>query len=101
MKYDNIVFRIKGNRSTRQAVNNIALAGLQRITMRGHHYTQGRTAVPLQLDLVQASRSGSHHHFKQVGFQAHHDRLGFRVSHAAVEFQRFGLALRINHQACI
>ena len=27
--------------------------------------------------------------------------MGFRVAHAAVEFQRFGLALRVNHQAGI
>ena len=66
-----------------------------------HHHAQGRAAVPFELHFVQLAGGGGQQHFKQVRFEAQHDGLSFGVTHAAVEFQRFGAALRVDHQAGI
>jgi len=79
-------------------MNDIALARVQRIAVCRHDHAQCRTPVPFHVQLVQRARGRGHHHVEQIGFQAHHDGLGFRVAHAAVELQRLGLALRIDHQ---
>ena len=39
------------------------------------------------------------HQRDQIGLQPHHDRLGFRVAHAAVEFQHLGRAVGADHDA--
>ena len=82
-----------------QAGDDVALARVERVVGRGQHHSQGHTAVPLQLDLVQRAVGGVQKHVDQVALEAHHDRLGFRVTHAAVELQRLGVALRVDHQA--
>ena len=45
--------------------------------------------------------SGAQKCFQQIAFQTHQNGLGFRVAHAAVEFQHLELSLGANHQACI
>ena len=86
----------------RQAGEGIALARGQRVAVCRHDKAQRRAAVPFQFDFVQppmrAGLGGGHQHVDQIGLEPHHDRLGLGVAHAAVEFQRFGVALRINHQ---
>ena len=82
-------------------MNHIALAGSQRIAVCRHDHTQCGAAVPFQLDLIEPTRRCRHHHIIKIGLQPHHDGLGFGVAHAAIEFQRFGFALGVNHQARI
>ena len=82
-------------------MNGISLARAQGVAVRGHDHAERGAAVPFQLDLVKTARRRGHHHLVQIGFQPHHDRLGFRVTHAAVEFERRWLALCIDHQAGI
>src|SRR5665647_2317303 len=36
-----------------QTMDDIALAGMERVTVRSHHHAQRRSAVPLQLDLIE------------------------------------------------
>ena len=82
-----------------QAGDGVALAGRFGVTVRCHHHTQRGAAVPLQLDLVKFAVNGGCQDFGQVTLQAHHDRLRLGVTHAAVELQRLGAALRVDHQA--
>ena len=81
--------------------NQIVLARCIRITGSGHYHAQCGAAVPFQFDGVERAVDGMFHHHQQVGFQARHDRLGFRIAHAAIEFQRLWIAVVVNHQACI
>jgi hypothetical protein len=83
----------------RDAVIRSPLRGLVRIAGGGHHHAHRRAAVPFQFHLVERAVDGVFHHGQQVALQARHDRLGFRVAHAAVEFQRARVALRVDHQA--
>jgi hypothetical protein len=83
----------------RQAGDGVALARGHRIAVSRHHHAQGDAPVPLQLHLVERSVGGRHHHLEQLGLEPHHDRLGLRVAHAAVEFQRLDRAVGRNHQA--
>ena len=85
-------------RRERQAGDQVALARVQRVTAGRQHHTQSCTAIPLQLDLVEFLGHARHQHVKQIGLEAHQNRLCLRVAHAAVEFQRLDLPFRVNHQ---
>ena len=82
-----------------QAGDGVTLARVLRVAMGGHDHAQCGAAVPLQFHLVELAVSGSSHHVAEVAFQAHEDGLRLGVAHAAVEFERLGLALGVDHQA--
>ena len=73
--------------------------------MRRQHHAQCRAAIPFQFELLEPALDpglgGGEQQFDQIAFHAHQDRLGFRVTQTAIEFERFDLALRVDHQACI
>ena len=81
-----------------QATDRIALAVLGRVAAGGHHDTDRRARIPVQLDLSQAAVERGQQHLGQIRAQPHQDRLGFRVTEANVEFQHPG-AGRGDHQA--
>ena len=84
-----------------QTFDDIALGVVARVATGGQHHAHGRTRVPGRFDLVQRLGQGSLDQQHQGAFQAAHDRLGFRVAEAAVEFDDLGLASLVDHQAGI
>ena len=76
---------------------------MQRVAVRRNHHTQCGTPIPLQLDVIQPSMragfSGGQQHIHQISFESQQNRLGLRVAHAAIELQRFGVSLGIDHQS--
>ena len=81
-----------------QAADGVALARVFWVAVRGHDHAQSSAPVPLQLDLVELAVGTGDQQVEKVAFEAHQNRLGFRVAHAAVEFQRFDVAVGVNHQ---
>ena len=75
------------------------LLGVSGIVGGGQHDAERDAAVPFGFDLVEAAVDGGFEQGDEVALQAHHDRLGFRVAHAAVEFQHLERAVRLDHQA--
>ena len=72
------------------------------VTLCRQHHTQGSASIPIQLHVFQTAGLGSSpQHIQKVRFEAHQNRLGLGVSHAAVEFERLDLALRVDHQSGI
>ena len=67
--------------------DGVARTGLFGVVGRCQYYTNGGAAIPFDGGLVQLASQGQFEGFGQVAFDAHHDGLGFRVAHAAVEFQ--------------
>ena len=55
----------------------------------------------MQLDLIERLLCGVHEDVEQIALESHHDGLRFGVAHAAIEFERLGVALRVDHQAGI
>ena len=82
-----------------QATDGVALARVHGVTGGGQHHAQRHARVPVQRHLVQLGAGGREQHLGQVGTQPHHDRLGLRVAHAAVEFERLHTAIGRDHQA--
>ncbi len=82
----------------RNAGDGVALARVFRVAMCGEHHAQGGAAVPLQFHLIELPGDGLLEHHRKIALETGHDGLGFRVAHAAVEFQRLGAALGVDHQ---
>jgi hypothetical protein len=72
--------------AVRQAADGVALARRVRVVGGGEHDAERDAAVPFGFDLVELAGDGVLEQVEQVGLQPHHDRLRFRVAHAAVEF---------------
>ena len=51
------------------------------------HHAQRHAAIPLRLDRVERAVDGMLDQREQVALQPHHDGLGLRIAHAAVELQ--------------
>ena len=74
----------------RQAVDCVPLARIVRVAFRSQHHRQSSTPVPLSLDQIELSFNGVFDQDRQIRLEAQQDGLGFRVAHAAVEFQHLG-----------
>ena len=76
-----------------QAVDDVALLRGVRVVGGGEHDAERDAAVPFGFDLVERAVDAVFEQVDEIGLQAHQDRLGFRVAHAAVEFQRLDRAV--------
>ena len=85
----------------RQAADDIAFLRCLGIVMRRHHHTQRGAAIPIGFDAIERPGHRVFKNAEQVTLQAQHDRLRFRVAHAAIEFERPGVPRSVNHQARI
>ena len=66
--------------------------------------TGGRDVLLAMLpvrDDVQRAVDAMLQQIDEIGLQAQHDRLGFRIAKAAVEFDHLRVALLVDHQTCI
>ena len=88
-------------RAWSEPLDDIALARGVGIARCSKHHPEGNPRVPLGLDLVQPPRDRVLEQADQIALEPHHDRLGLRVSHAAVELEHFDAAVRTDHQAGI
>ena len=66
---------------------------------RSHDNAKRRAAIPFQFDGVERAVDCMFEYRQQIRLQARHDRLGFWIAHAAIEFQCLCVALVIDHQA--
>ena len=70
-----------------------------RVTARGHHDPKRRALVPFELDLCGVTVEHRVASSDEVGIQAHHNWLSFRVTKAAIELEYLGHAVGRDHQA--
>ena len=84
-----------------QARDGSALGIAAGVALGSHHHAQGRPGIPAQCGLGQFAIQGRLAQGRQVGSQAHHDRLRFRVAEPTVEFDHLGVPIRGDHQAGI
>ena len=87
------------SRSAGSRGDHFALARRLGIAGRRHDDAERGTPVPFGLDLVEPAVDGGLQQSHQVGLQPHHDRLRFRIAHAAIELERLGTAGAVDHQA--
>ena len=84
-----------------KSLNDGALLVIVRIASGRQHDTHSGTFVPVCLRGVKPAGQGQLAKLSQVRLQPHHDRLGFRVSKATVEFHYAGVAVLVNHESCV
>ena len=84
--------------AVRQARNGVTLARRVRIVGSSEDDAERDATIPFGLDLVERAGDGVLQQVDEVRLQPHHDRLRFRVAHAAVEFERFDSAILADHQ---
>ena len=83
----------------RQSIDDVACARNARISGGSQHDAESSVQVPLGFDLVELAIDRMFQELQEIGFQAHQDRLGFGIAHAAVEFQGFDAAVLADHQS--
>ena len=74
---------------------------LVRITLSGYDNTKRNARIPRKFGLIQFPVKGKKQGLGKVSLKATHNRLGLRISEAAVKFQRFHAARFVNHQTGI
>ena len=68
-----------------------------RVAICGHHHSQSHVVAPFRIDFGQRAIGRCAQGCENVGAQAHHQDLGFRISKAHVVFYELGTVLR-DHQ---
>ena len=86
---------------SRDACNDSAFAVITRVTTGCQHHAHGCALVPLCRALVKLAIQCRVAQGHQVGFQSHHDGLGFRITKATVVFNHLGCTFGANHQTGI
>src|SRR6185369_12729543 len=79
--------------------DDIAAARVAGIAGGGEDDAERDSPVPLRVDPVERAVDSVLEEIDQVRFEPHHDRLGFRVSQTAVEFERRWIAGGVDHHA--
>ena len=81
------------------AVDDVAQARRAGIVLRRHHHAQRRARIPLRADARAGAASMRRlDQVEQVGLQAHHHRLRFRIAEAHVELDHLRRAGGVDHQ---
>ena len=97
MEYDDI--RMGFRSDALETFDRVTLARVIRVTRGGEHDAERDAAVPCSVDRVQRSAHGVIDQLNQIGLEPDHDRLRFRVTHAAIELENFRLSRAVDHHA--
>src|SRR5690606_21093446 len=79
-------------------IDGVADARLVRVALGGHHHAQRRAWVPLRLHAVEPALDAGFDQVREIGLQAHQDRLRFRIAEAHVELDHLRHAVGADHQ---
>ena len=82
-----------------QTLDDVALSHLVRVAGRGQNYAERRARIPLRVDAIERTAERRLAQQREIGLEAHEDRLGFRIAAAAIELQNVRCAVGGNHES--
>src|SRR5256714_12994197 len=70
-----------------QTLDDVALSHLVRVAGRGQNYAERRARIPLRIDGIERTAERRLAQQREIGLEAHEDRVRFRIAEAAIELQ--------------